>query len=160
MDDVAIYAIDFGTSNSLLAAAGKRGAHAPLALDPSAREPTILRSILFFSEDARWSFGVEALRNFVAPELDIVAYFARSEPPTASLISRRSQMLFDGAMHHPTHPLFLALFKVASEEFRKVHPAIEADAKEVTILRSVLMKPEHLAFVPQMVRELEEIAGV
>jgi hypothetical chaperone protein len=66
MSDVTIYAIDFGTSNSLLAAAGRSGAREPIPLDSCAREPTILRSILFCSEDARWSFGLEALGNFIA----------------------------------------------------------------------------------------------
>ena len=66
MSDVTIYAIDFGTSNSLLAGVGPGGALPPVPLDVTAREPTILRSILFFSEDREWSFGHEALHNYVA----------------------------------------------------------------------------------------------
>ena len=66
MSAVTIYAIDFGTSNSLLAGVGPAGALPPAPLDASAREPTILRSILFFSEDGRWSFGNEALQAYVA----------------------------------------------------------------------------------------------
>jgi hypothetical chaperone protein len=45
-----IYAIDFGTSNSLLAAADRKGHHAPIPLDPSADDPSLLRSVLFFPE--------------------------------------------------------------------------------------------------------------
>ena len=60
-----IYAIDFGTSNSLLAAACASGSEAPIALDATAREPSILRSIQFLSDDGGWSFGVEALQNFI-----------------------------------------------------------------------------------------------
>jgi hypothetical chaperone protein len=45
-----IYAIDFGTSNSLLAAADRRGHRAPIPLDPSAEDATLLRSVLFFPE--------------------------------------------------------------------------------------------------------------
>jgi hypothetical chaperone protein len=68
MSPVTIYAIDFGTSNSLLAGVGRgeRRALPPAPLDTTAREPTILRSILFFSEDGRWSFGQEALAAYVA----------------------------------------------------------------------------------------------
>src|SRR5271156_5226098 len=60
------YAIDFGTSNSLLAAANENGTFEPIALDPSAPNPTVFRSVLYFSEDSEWSFGSEALRKYVA----------------------------------------------------------------------------------------------
>jgi hypothetical chaperone protein len=60
-----IYAIDFGTSNSLLAAADASGAEAPIALDGKAREQSILRSIQFLSDDGGWTFGAEALENFI-----------------------------------------------------------------------------------------------
>ena len=49
----AIYAIDFGTTNSLLAAASRDAVHAPIALDPGARDPTILRSVLYFPDATR-----------------------------------------------------------------------------------------------------------
>jgi len=45
-----IYAIDFGTSNSLLGAANQHGYHPPIALDESADDPSLLRSVLFFPE--------------------------------------------------------------------------------------------------------------
>jgi hypothetical chaperone protein len=45
-----IYAIDFGTSNSLLAAADRHGHRPPIPLDKSADDPTLLRSVLFFPE--------------------------------------------------------------------------------------------------------------
>src|SRR5262245_47153325 len=51
-----VYAIDFGTSNSLLAAASRQGHHPPIALDASAEDPSLLRSILFFP-DARGPQG-------------------------------------------------------------------------------------------------------
>lgn len=62
MNDAAptLYAIDFGTSNSLLAAVAPERVYAPMPLDPSASDPTILRSILFFSEENSWHFGAEA----------------------------------------------------------------------------------------------------
>jgi hypothetical chaperone protein len=62
----SVYAIDFGTSNSLLAAAGEEGIVDPISLDPSGPNPTVFRSVLYFSEDSEWSFGAEALRNYVA----------------------------------------------------------------------------------------------
>lgn len=62
----SIYAIDFGTSNSLLAAANTERVFPPVPLDAAAREPTILRSLLYFSDEARWSFGDSALQHYVA----------------------------------------------------------------------------------------------
>ena len=41
-----VYAIDFGTTNSLLAAADAQSVHPPIALDPLARDPSILRTVL------------------------------------------------------------------------------------------------------------------
>ncbi len=62
-----IYAIDFGTSNSLLTGVGPDGVLPIAPLDPTAAEPTILRSILFFSdEQGEWFFGQEALTSYVA----------------------------------------------------------------------------------------------
>src|SRR4051812_22111571 len=60
-----MYAIDFGTSNSLLAAASRTDTHPPIALDPRAADPSVFRSILFFSEESVWSFGAGALADYV-----------------------------------------------------------------------------------------------
>jgi hypothetical chaperone protein len=61
-----VYAIDFGTSNSLLAAANRDRLFDPVPLDPGAPDPTILRSILCFPDAGGVYVGVEALRQFVA----------------------------------------------------------------------------------------------
>jgi hypothetical chaperone protein len=61
----SLYAIDFGTSNSLLAAVGIDFDTEVLDLDPLAKDPTVFRSILFFSEQSEWSFGAGALRRYV-----------------------------------------------------------------------------------------------
>jgi hypothetical chaperone protein len=60
------YAIDFGTTNSLLAAASAGGVHPPIALDPLARDPTILRSVLYFPDAARCFYGAHALAEYAA----------------------------------------------------------------------------------------------
>ncbi|HEX4334771.1 MAG TPA: Hsp70 family protein [Polyangiaceae bacterium] len=60
------YAIDFGTSNSLLAAADSNRVYEPIPLDPLAPNPTVLRSVLHFSDEGEWSFGADALRTYVA----------------------------------------------------------------------------------------------
>ncbi len=66
-----IYAIDFGTSNSLLAASNRFETHPPIPLDARAEDPTILRSVLFFSDELGpggpqcW-LGKAALDEYVA----------------------------------------------------------------------------------------------
>lgn len=60
-----IYAIDFGTSNSLLAAADAESTSPPVPLDPGAADPTLLRSLLFFGEQGRCSCGTAAIGDFV-----------------------------------------------------------------------------------------------
>ncbi|HTV20521.1 MAG TPA: Hsp70 family protein [Polyangiaceae bacterium] len=66
-----VYAIDFGTSNSLLAAANRTGHHPPIPLDPLAEDPSLLRSVLFFPESrgpagAAPTLGKSALDEYVA----------------------------------------------------------------------------------------------
>jgi len=60
-----LYAIDFGTSNSLLAAANRDTTFDPVPLDPDTADPTILRSILCFPDAGGVFVGSEALRQFV-----------------------------------------------------------------------------------------------
>lgn len=97
-------------------------------------------------------------REFAKPELDIVTYFPTTEPPLGSLISQRTEEIFSDAMHHSLRPLYLALLYVDSRHLKQLHPGIDTDRETTRILRSVLMKPEHLAFVPRMVEELKELS--
>jgi hypothetical chaperone protein len=66
-----VYAIDFGTSNSLLAAANREGVHPAVPLDATAEDPTVLRSVLFFPDardlsEERCFVGKAALDEYVA----------------------------------------------------------------------------------------------
>src|SRR5262245_36769391 len=65
-DKPSLYAIDFGTSNSLLCGVTPRAVDAPLALDAAASDASVFRSILFFSESNEWHFGAQALERYVA----------------------------------------------------------------------------------------------
>jgi hypothetical chaperone protein len=62
----SIYAIDFGTTNSLLAAANADQIHAPIALDPDARDSSILRSVLYFPSATRCFYGARAIGEYTA----------------------------------------------------------------------------------------------
>jgi hypothetical chaperone protein len=57
-------AIDFGTSNSLVAAATANGRTEPLPIDPSHDDPTILRSVLYSPARQEWDFGEEAIAKY------------------------------------------------------------------------------------------------
>jgi len=59
------YAIDFGTSNSLLAAANAARTFEPIPLDPDASDPTVLRSILCFPDEGGAFVGEAALAAYV-----------------------------------------------------------------------------------------------
>lgn len=61
-----IYAIDFGTTNSLLAAANCSGIHGPIALDPQARDGSLFRSVIYFGDATRCHYGADALGEYVA----------------------------------------------------------------------------------------------
>jgi hypothetical chaperone protein len=65
-----VYAIDFGTSNSLLAAANEAELFSPIALDPKAADPTVLRSILYFPDTGPAFVGEEALRRYAENGLE------------------------------------------------------------------------------------------
>lgn len=60
-----VYAIDFGTSNSLLAAASPDRTFDPIPLDPDASDPTLLRTALYFVSLEEGRFGVDAIRALV-----------------------------------------------------------------------------------------------
>jgi len=61
-----VYAIDFGTTNSLLAAANRERVHPPIALDPQAADPTILRTVIYFPNADRAFYGAQAIEEYTA----------------------------------------------------------------------------------------------
>jgi hypothetical chaperone protein len=62
----SVYAIDFGTTNSLLAAANATSIHPPVVLDSSGKDPTILRSVLYFPDAQHCFYGSQAISEYVA----------------------------------------------------------------------------------------------
>jgi hypothetical chaperone protein len=65
-----ILAIDFGTSNSLVAAANENQIFDPIPLDPFASDPTIFRSLLYFPDAQKAYYGAEAIQKFVGNEFE------------------------------------------------------------------------------------------
>lgn len=58
------YAVDFGTTNSLLAAANADTVFPPVPLDPRAPDPTVLRSLMFFPDAKQLFLGAEAIYEY------------------------------------------------------------------------------------------------
>lgn len=92
-------------------------------------------------------------KPFKKPELDILGYFP-SNINTTSEISSRSKEIFDTGMKDQS--FYLSLYRIPAEIFTNLHPEFEVDSEDVTILRSVFMKPEHAEFVPELLELLEK----
>lgn len=84
-----------------------------------------------------------------APDLDIVVWAVRAATPAES--SRRAQEVFDRAAKDHLH---LALAQMPPRIFPEAGWTGEHQPSTVTCLRSVLMKPEHLAWVDEIGRRL------
>jgi glutamate/tyrosine decarboxylase-like PLP-dependent enzyme len=99
-----------------------------------------------------------ALELYQEPELDIVCYFPASAARTTSAIDALSAAILQGGLTDPDRPVFVSTLRVTADALRRRHPGITADTEAARVLRSVLMKPEHEAFVPALHQRLEELA--
>jgi glutamate/tyrosine decarboxylase-like PLP-dependent enzyme len=91
------------------------------------------------------------------PELDIVAYWPRPARPSVAAVDAASAALLQAAMRDPS-PVYLSTLRLAADRLRRRDPALAADAPEARVLRSVLMKPEHEAWVDRLHQEVVRIA--
>ena len=100
---------------------------------------------------------LESDRRFVTPfepELDIVVWTVRA--PRASQASEAARRVFAAAASADLH---LALAELPATFFARAAPEMERDRATVTCLRSVLMKPEHLAWVDRIWERIERAAA-
>jgi glutamate/tyrosine decarboxylase-like PLP-dependent enzyme len=88
------------------------------------------------------------------PELDIVIWIPRAA--TSAQASERARQLFAAAARRHLH---LALAELPAEFFDLEEAGIRRDGDRVTCLRSVLMKPEHRAWIDAIWRILDEAAA-
>ncbi|HET8965258.1 MAG TPA: aminotransferase class I/II-fold pyridoxal phosphate-dependent enzyme [Candidatus Acidoferrum sp.] len=99
--------------------------------------------------------GLQGGGEFVAafePELDILCLVPRGD--SLAEISAKSRRVFEAAAREGLH---LALAELPVKFWRSLKP--EDDQTMVTCLRSVLMKPEHLEWVDQLMQQLEKAAA-
>lgn len=102
--------------------------------------------------------GSDKFECFNKPDLDILAYFPVPDEKSMRAVSELSSELFEaGAEALPGEGLHLSLFKVSADQFLAKFPEYEKDAEIVTLLRSVLMKPEHELFVTKLIKRLNTL---
>jgi glutamate/tyrosine decarboxylase-like PLP-dependent enzyme len=83
------------------------------------------------------------------PELDIVVFAPRAT--SAREISTRSKRIFEAAARRNLH---LALAELPAKLFDANAPDVDWNSETISCLRSVLMKPEHLAWVDRIIELL------
>ena len=98
------------------------------------------------ASDSRWLAPI-------VPELDIVVWAPRSHSARRS--SELSQRVFDAAARRNLH---LALARLPVRFFTRAEPRLEPDQDTVLCLRSVLMKPEHRAWLDPIWEILSQAA--
>lgn len=99
----------------------------------------------------------EVFKMITVPELDIAAYFAVSGKPTASQISKKTNQIFKRAEQNKEFPLYLSKLKVDAQWLKMNFPELVMDKPEATVLRSVLMKPEHFAYIEKIYEVLLKV---
>lgn len=110
---------------------------------------------------AAWAELIEAsdrLRLVLPPQLDIVNFFAATASRKVSETSRITHRVFEALMHDAEHPIYLAKFN-AKPGLLARHPNLVWDEAMLTVFRSVLMRPEHLDYVPTLHKRVLSTLG-
>lgn len=97
------------------------------------------------------------LAPYQRPELDIVTYLPRRE--SMSSVDAASQAVFTlAAEGDPTQQVHVATYGVTVDQMQARGHVLVQDAPTARILRSVLMKPESAAVVPDIHARLSQVA--
>jgi glutamate/tyrosine decarboxylase-like PLP-dependent enzyme len=93
------------------------------------------------------------------PQLDIVVYAPTpvSRASTTAEISRLSESIFHEGMTSRDHALFLSLYKLPSPTLATLWPDVDITTPTTTVLRSVLMKPQHRSMVQTLMHRLNAL---
>jgi glutamate/tyrosine decarboxylase-like PLP-dependent enzyme len=102
--------------------------------------------------------GSADLALVTPPDLDIVCFYPHGTNPTpVSAVSSWSDRIFADGMRTDPSAFYLAKLTMTPEQLpSERHPGLVWDAPSVTVLRSVLMKPEHAALAPELFRRIEK----
>ena len=100
----------------------------------------------------------DRLTLHLEPELDIVTFFPHPPEPSLAAVEAGSQRLLRAGMD-AEDAVFLSALRLPADVLRARHPRLVADADSATVLRSVLMKPEHEDAVPWLHERLRALAA-
>ena len=94
----------------------------------------------------------DELRLVTQPDLDIVCFYPKpSRAIPVSEISAWTERIFVHGMRPDPEAIFLAKFVMTEEQLHSgKHPNLIWDRPTMTVLRSVLMKPEHAELAPAL----------
>lgn len=98
--------------------------------------------------------GSEFFLPILKPELDIINYFPKVK--STEEISKLSETLFNIWMSNKDYPIFVSKYRIKTDFFKRLFPDIKQNSKEVVVLRSVLMKPEHYFYIKDIFNEMEK----
>ncbi len=154
MTQPSIYAIDFGTSNSLLAAANAEQIFPPVAIDEYASDPTVLRSILYHSPSGQVSFGAEALKHYVDNGMD--GRLLRSLKRFLPAADFRSTYI--GNRRYRLEELIGSILRVMRE---RANAHFDCDVRRVLLGRPAryAKKTDHDSLAQERMREAARLAG-
>ncbi len=98
-------------------------------------------------------------RPVMRPELDIVTYTPVTRAGSFSTVSKRSEEILRKGMDAvpADNQLFLSTLSLGRIDATRLFPELEADQDTLRVLRSVMMKPEHLVFIPYMMHRLHKL---
>ena len=99
----------------------------------------------------------DVLDLYTPPETDIVVYLPRADE--LATMDAASQAVFNAGMTDPDDPVFLSLYRLSANRLTRRFPQIQANRDEARVLRSVLIKPEHEAYVPHLHARVEALAA-
>ncbi|MCU0848800.1 MAG: aminotransferase class I/II-fold pyridoxal phosphate-dependent enzyme [Spirochaetes bacterium] len=102
--------------------------------------------------------GSDRFGLYDEPQTNIVTFFPAA--PGTGKISAMSEAVMKAGMESATAPLFLAVMKAGSGRFILNHPDVKADTDSVSILRSCLLKPEHLDWAGVIMKNLDVLYGL
>jgi len=159
-DDLHLGEISLECSRAGAAAAGLWATLQVFGLEPMGRMGQVMQYCR--KAAVRFADAAVATGRFVmleAPELDIVVYAGVPEVGARTLrgVSAVSERVFRRGMERGADGVYVSLYTVPASQVLNVMPDLQPDAETVTVLRSVLMKPEHRDFVPELVRRLESL---
>jgi glutamate/tyrosine decarboxylase-like PLP-dependent enzyme len=94
----------------------------------------------------------DSLQLVVQPDLDIVCFYPKPQRPMkVSEVSAWTERIFVHGMRPHPDAFFLAKLQMTEEQLdRGPHTELIWDQPTLTVLRSVLMKPEHADLVPAL----------